>query len=45
MTDAELLGQKRIAPETAAKYLQNGTTADRPGDDESPSPVCGKGGS
>ena len=27
MTDAELLGQKRIAPETAAKYLQNGTTA------------------
>ena len=45
MTDAELLGQKRIAPETAAKYLQNGVTADHPGDTELPSPVCGKGGS
>lgn len=27
MTDAELLAHKKIGPEVAAKYLQNGTTA------------------
>lgn len=27
MTDAELLAHERIGPEVAAKYLQNGTTA------------------
>ena len=27
MTDAELLSHKKIGPEVAAKYLQNGTTA------------------
>lgn len=26
MTDAELLAHKKIGPEIAAKYLQNGTT-------------------
>lgn len=27
MTDAELLAHERIGPEVAARYLQNGTTA------------------
>lgn len=27
MTDAELLAHEKIGPEVAAKYLQNGTTA------------------
>ena len=27
MTDAELLAHKKIGPEVAAKYLQNGTNA------------------
>ena len=27
MTEAELLSNKKIGPELAAKYLQNGTTA------------------
>lgn len=27
MTEAELLSHKKIGPEIAAKYLQNGTTA------------------
>lgn len=27
MTDAELMAHDRIGPEVAAKYLQNGTTA------------------
>lgn len=27
MTDTELLSYKKIGPEVAAKYLQNGTTA------------------
>ena len=27
MSDAELLAHKKIGPEIAAKYLQNGTTA------------------
>lgn len=27
MTDAELLSHKKIGPEVAAKYLQNGTNA------------------
>jgi len=27
MTDAELLAHKKIGPEVAARYLQNGTTA------------------
>lgn len=27
MSDAELLAHKKIGPEVAAKYLQNGTTA------------------
>lgn len=27
MTDAELLSHEKIGPEVAAKYLQNGTTA------------------
>lgn len=27
MSDAELLANKKIGPEIAAKYLQNGTTA------------------
>lgn len=27
MTDAELLAYEKIGPEVAAKYLQNGTTA------------------
>lgn len=27
MTDAELMAHKRITPEIAAKYLQDGTTA------------------
>ena len=27
MTDAELMAHERIGPDVAAKYLQNGTTA------------------